>query len=143
MSSVIDRIFASNFLLNVMGALHDWSDGWGPNRDWGPIVTTLSSKPWRESLRALESAAYLESTFALITHEETKRHVSTANERRVHQLLERLTPERPELQVMVAQTLLGVAATLPDGATRAAVLKRAVGLVGAETRMAHVASGGE
>jgi hypothetical protein len=61
----------------------------------------------------------------------------------VHQLLERLTPERPELHVVVAQTLLGVAATLPDGATRAAVLKRAVGLVGAETRTAHVAPGGE
>jgi hypothetical protein len=138
-----DRVLVSHLLLNIMGALHDWSDGWEPNRDWGPIVTTQSSKPWRESLRALENAACLESTFALITHDETRRQLSTANERRALQLLDGLTPERPELQVMYAQILLGVAATLPAGATRAAVLKRAVGLVGAETRMAHVAPGGE
>ncbi|WP_437833095.1 hypothetical protein [Sorangium sp. So ce1153] len=112
-------IVSTSLILNIMGAVANWSDGWGPNLDWGR----------RGSLRALESAAHLESTIALIRDEETRRHLVTANEQRAIQLLDELTPERPELHVMAAQTLIGVAAMLPAGATRAAVLKRAARLV--------------
>ncbi|MGK3988803.1 hypothetical protein WME99_37505 [Sorangium sp. So ce136] len=123
----IDHILASK-LLNIMGSLFHWSDGWGPNLDQAPGSSTLPQKALYDTLRALESTAHLESTLALISDESIKRHLSAANEQRARQLLDKLAPEGPELDVRSAQTLLAVAAALPEGTTRLAVLTRATSI---------------
>ncbi|KYF77062.1 hypothetical protein BE17_10640 [Sorangium cellulosum] len=123
----IDHVIAIK-LLNIMGSVFHWSDGWGPNLDQVPGSSTLPQKALYDTLRALESTAHLESTLALISDDSIRRHFSAANEQRARQLLDKLAPEGPEVDVRSAQTLLGVAAVLPEGATRLAVLTRATNI---------------